>query len=133
MSEEEMKDGAPLEETPAEESVEAAVVEETTAEGAAEAAAPSPKKGFWGKVDNWFGITRSGSSFRTEIVAGLTTFMAMVYILMVNAGMFSEVITDSSDSYGAAYIATSIGAIIGTMLVGFLARLPLGQASGMGI
>lgn len=133
MSEEEMKDGAPLEETPAEESVEAAVVEEAVAEGAAEAAAPSPKKGFWGKVDNWFGITRSGSSFRTEIVAGLTTFMAMVYILMVNAGMFSGVIIDSSDPYGAAYIATSIGAIIGTMLMAFLARMPLAQASGMGI
>ena len=133
MSEEEMKDRAPLEETPAEESAEAAVVEEAVAEGAAEAAAPSPKKGFWGKVDNWFGITRSGSSFRTEIVAGLTTFMAMVYILMVNAGMFSDVIHDSSDPYGAAYIATSIGAIIGTMLMAFLARMPLAQASGMGI
>lgn len=47
---------------------------------------PQPRKGFWGKVDEWFGITRSGSNYRTEIVAGLTTFMAMVYILMVNCG-----------------------------------------------
>ena len=94
---------------------------------------PEPKKGFWGKVDNWFGITRSGSRFRVEIVAGLTTFMAMVYILMVNAGMFETVITDSANPYGAAYIATALGAIIGTMLMAFLARMPLAQASGMGI
>lgn len=94
---------------------------------------PAPKKGFWGKVDEWFGITRSGSRYRTEIVAGVTTFMAMVYILMVNAGMFSGVITDSADPYGAAYIATALGAIVGTLLMAFLARMPLAQASGMGI
>ena len=85
------------------------------------------------KVDAWFGITRSGSSFKTEIVAGLTTFMAMVYILMVNAGMFSGIITGSEDPYGAAYIATAIGAIVGTMLMALYAKMPLAQASGMGI
>ena len=57
----------------------------------------------------------------------------MVYILMVNAGMFSGVITDSSDPYGAAYIATAIGAVIGTMLMALFAKMPLAQASGMGI
>lgn len=92
----------------------------------------SPHKGFWGKVDNFFGITKSGSKFRTEIVAGLTTFMAMVYILMVNAGMFSAVI-GGDDPYGAAYIATAIGAIVGTLLMAFLAKMPLAQASGMGV
>lgn len=96
------------------------------------AAAPSPKKGFWGKVDDWFGITKSGSNFKTEMVAGVTTFMAMVYILMVNAGMFEGVI-GGADPYGAAYIATSVGAIVGTFLMAFLARMPLAQASGMGI
>ena len=96
------------------------------------AAAPSPKKGFWGKVDDWFGITKSGSNYKTEIVAGITTFMAMVYILMVNAGMFEGVI-GGADPYGAAYIATSVGAIVGTFLMAFLARMPLAQASGMGI
>ena len=111
-------------------------VEETVlAEESAPEAAPeggSPKKGFLGKVDNYFGITRMGSNFRTEIVAGVTTFMAMVYILMVNAGMFESVI-DSDYGYGAAYIATAIGAIVGTMLMAFFAKMPLAQASGMGI
>lgn len=82
--------------------------------------------------NKFFGVTRSGSNFRTEIIAGLTTFMAMVYILMVNADMFSLVI-DGSDPYGAAYIATAIGAIVGTLLMALLARMPLAQASGMGI
>ena len=104
----------------------------SAAEATANQPAPQPKKGFWGKVDEWFGITKSGSNYRTEIVAGLTTFMAMVYILMVNAGMFSGVIT-SDDPYGAAYIATAIGAIIGTLLMAFMAKMPLAQASGMGI
>lgn len=105
----------------------------TAEEGAAaEAVAPQPKKGFWGKVDNWFGITKSGSNYKTEIVAGITTFMAMVYILMVNAGMFEGVI-GGENPYGAAYIATSVGAIVGTFLMAFLARMPLAQASGMGI
>lgn len=103
-------------------------------EAASEAAATPPGasgNGFKAKVDNFFGITRSGSTYRTEIVAGLTTFMAMVYILMVNAGMFSE--SWVGLSYGAAYIATSVGAIVGTLLMAFLARMPLAQASGMGV
>ena len=103
-------------------------------EAAPEAAATPPGasgSGFKAKVDNYFGITKSGSTYRTEIVAGLTTFMAMVYILMVNAGMFSE--SWVGLSYGAAYIATAIGAIVGTLLMAFLAKMPLAQASGMGV
>lgn len=84
-----------------------------------------------GKVDAWFGITKSGSSFKTETMAGLTTFMAMVYILMVNGAMFSE--SWVGLSYGAAYIATAIGAIVGTLLMALYARMPLAQAPGMGL
>lgn len=112
---------------------DAAPAEQAQAE--ATALSPQPRKGFWGKVDEWFGITRSGSNYRTEIVAGLTTFMAMVYILMVNAGMFQGPleVAGSDDPYGAAYIATAIGAIVGTLLMALLAKMPLAQASGMGI
>lgn len=113
--------------------------EETTVETKAEAeatanveteAAVGTKK--VNKVDAFFGITKSGSSFKTETVAGLTTFMAMVYILMVNAGMF-ELVIGGDNPYGAAYIATAIGAIVGTLLMAFLANMPLAQASGMGV
>lgn len=109
---------------------ETAAVE--TQPAAEETAAPaSPHKGFFGKVDNYFGITKSGSTYKKEIVAGLTTFMAMVYILIVNAGMFSEPWVGTS--FGAMYIATAIGAVAGTMLMAFLAKMPLAQASGMGV
>lgn len=80
------------------------------------------------KLDKRFGFTAAGSSLRTEIMAGITTFFAMVYILMVNAGMF----TDAGVSYGAIYIATAVSAVIGTVAIGLLANLPLAQASGMG-
>ncbi len=109
------------------------MTEQTQQPEGVEQPAPEQPENFWGKVDSFFGITKSGSNFRTEIVAGVTTFMAMVYILMVNAGMFSGVITESADPYGAAYIATAIGAIIGTFLMAFFAKMPLAQASGMGI
>jgi len=99
--------------------------------GESSAEAVSPHKGFFGKMDNYFGITKRGSTYKKEIVAGLTTFMAMVYILIVNAGMFSEPWVGTS--FGAMYIATAIGAIAGTMLMAFLAKMPLAQASGMGV
>ncbi len=67
----------------------------------------------------------------------MTTFFAMVYILMVNANMFSNPFGDGSNSlgvsYGAIYIATAISAVIGTVLAELLANLPLVQASGMGL
>ena len=117
----------------AEDAAPAAEDGQTASEERNAPAPASPQKGFWGKLDAWFGITKSGSSFRTEVVAGVTVFMAMVYILMVNAEMFSSVITESADPYGAAYIATALGAVVGTMLMALLARMPLAQASGMGI
>ena len=54
----------------------------------------------------------------------------MAYILMVNSGMFAEL---GVVSYNAIYIATAISAIIGTVIIGLLANLPLAQASGMGL
>lgn len=81
-------------------------------------------------MENFFKVKEKGSTVRTEVLAGLTTFMAMAYILMVNAGMFAEL---GTVSYNAIYIATAISAVIGTVLIGLLANLPLAQASGMGL
>ena len=99
--------------------------EAPAADGAAAAEVTSPHKGFLGKVDNYFGITKSGSKFKVEIVAGLTTFMAMVYILLLNGGVFAS----ASGSYGAAYIATAIGAIAGTLLMALFAKMPFGAGA----
>ena len=75
-------------------------------------------------MDRFFHVTEKGSTVRTEIMAGITTFMAMAYILMVNAGMFSNPFGDGTDvlgvSYGAIYVATAISAVVGTLLIGLL-------------
>jgi len=64
------------------------------------------------------------------LLAGITTFMAMAYILFVNAGMFA---TLPEVSYEGMYIATAISACVGSLLIGLIANLPLAQASGMGL
>lgn len=80
-------------------------------------------------MEKFFHIKERGSTFRTEVMAGLTTFMTMAYILMVNSKMFAEL---PGVSYNAIYIATAVSAVIGTVLIGILANLPLAQASAMG-
>lgn len=80
-------------------------------------------------MEQFFQLKQHGTTVRTEIMAGFTTFMAMAYILMVNAGMFAEL--EGQVTYNAVYIATAISAVIGTVLIGLLSNLPLAQASGM--
>ncbi len=80
--------------------------------------------------DRKFRITEKGSSIKTEILAGLTTFIAMAYILVVNSGMFSAL---EGVSFDAMYVTTALSAVIGTVLIGLMANLPLAQAPGMGI
>ena len=88
-------------------------------------------------MEKLFKLKERKTTVRTEFFAGLTTFMAMAYILMVNANMFADPFSDGSNplgvSYGAIYIATAISAVAGTILIGLLANLPLAQASGMGL
>ena len=80
-------------------------------------------------LEKFFRVKEAGSTVRTELLAGVITFMTMAYILMVNPAMFAEL---PGVSYHAIYIATAISAAIGTILVGLLANLPLAQASAMG-
>lgn len=88
-------------------------------------------------MEKLFKLKERGTTVKTEFVAGMTTFFAMVYILMVNANMFADPFGDGSNplgvSYGAIYIATAISAVVGTILAGLIANLPLAQASGMGL
>ena len=88
-------------------------------------------------MERFFKLKERATSVKTEFIAGMTTFFSMVYILMVNANMFANPFGDGSNplgvSYGAIYIATAISAVVGTILAGLLANLPLAQASGMGL
>ena len=81
-------------------------------------------------MESFFRIQERKSSIHTEILAGLTTFLCMVYILFVNANMFANL---PGISYEGMYIATALSACFGSILIGCLANLPLAQASGMGL
>lgn len=81
-------------------------------------------------MEKFFKVKEHGSTVKIEVMAGITTFMAMAYILMVNSSMFAEL---GVVSYNAIYIATAISAVIGTVLIAVLANLPLGLATGMGL
>ncbi len=90
------------------------------------------KKTFGKKLDNFFGIASRGSSVKTEIVAGIVTFLAMAYILTVNPNQFFYDGT-ANPYWTSVFMSTAFGAIVGTLLMAFLAKLPLAQAPGMGL
>ncbi|MDD4056313.1 MAG: NCS2 family permease [Bacilli bacterium] len=84
------------------------------------------------KIDKFWGVTQSGSSFKIEIFAGIATFLAMAYILTVNPNQVLWTgVTDPR--WASIFIATALGAITGTLLMAFLAKMPFAQASGMGL
>lgn len=80
-------------------------------------------------MDKFFKISERGSSFRAEIVGGITTFFAMAYIIFVNPGLLSQTGMD----FNAVLLATCISASIGTALTGLMANVPFAQAPGMGL
>ena len=95
--------------------------------------AATTKKGFKGKLDSFFGISKAGSSIKVEIIAGIATFLAMAYILTVNPNNILFMTGTTDVRWASIFIATAFGAIIGTLLMAFLARMPLAQAPGLGL
>ena len=78
-----------------------------------------------------FDATAKQTSVKTELVAGVVTFLAMAYILTVNP---NQIFGSTSNPYWAScFIATALGAVVGTLLMAFFAKMPLAQASGMGL
>lgn len=80
-------------------------------------------------LNKLFGFDSSRMDLKTEILAGLTSFLTMSYILAVNPGMFSMI---DGMPRGAVFTTTAIVAVIGTLLIAFLAKMPFGMAPGMG-
>ena len=76
-----------------------------------------------------FGFDPTKTTVRTEILAGITTFLTMSYILAINPAMFSELNMPA----GAVFTSTAIAAIIGTLVMAFWAKLPFGLAPGIGL
>jgi AGZA family xanthine/uracil permease-like MFS transporter len=79
----------------------------------------------------YFEFAKHGTSYRKEFVAGLTTFLAMAYILAVNPGMLST--EGTGLTFGAVFTATAIASIIGTLVMGLWAKYPIALAPGMGL
>ena len=79
-----------------------------------------------------FGFDSTKTTIRTEILAGITTFLTMSYILAVNPDIFSA-IKDNPMPAGAVFTATALAAIIGCLAMAFIGKLPFGLAPGMGL
>ncbi|GAA0076490.1 NCS2 family permease [Clostridium sp. CTA-5] len=82
-----------------------------------------------GMLDKYFGLTKNNTNVKTEAVAGLTTFMTMAYILIVNPSILSAAGMDP----GAVFTATALSAVVATLVMGLYAKLPFAQAPGMGL
>lgn len=80
-------------------------------------------------LDDYFGVTKHGSTIRTELLAGLATFLTMAYIIVVNPAILS----DAGMDFGAVFVATIIAAAIGTAIMGIWAGWPVALAPGMGL
>ena len=76
-----------------------------------------------------FHLQENGTNVKTELIAGLTTFATMAYILAVNPGILSA----SGMEFGKVFAATAIASAIACLIMGLLANLPFGLSAGMGL
>lgn len=83
-------------------------------------------------LEKLFGFDPAKHNVKTEIIAGVVTFLTMSYILAVNPSIFSNLASQGMDTE-AVFTATALAAIIGTLLMAFYAKLPFGLAPGMGL
>lgn len=79
-----------------------------------------------------FGFNPEKHNVKTEILAGVTTFLTMAYILAVNPSIFSNLASQGMDT-NAVFTATALAAIVGTTLMALYAKMPFGLAPGMGL
>ena len=84
-------------------------------------------------MDKFFKITEHGSTVKTEIIAGFTTFFAMAYIIFVNPNQVTGFTEGLSNIWNAVYVASILAATIGTLLMALYAKMPFAQACGMGL
>ena len=80
-------------------------------------------------MEKLFKLKENGTTFSKEVIAGLTTFFAMAYIIIVNPSILSE----AGMEWGAVFLATIIASIVGTLVMGLFANVPYAQAPGMGL
>ncbi|KXG42586.1 NCS2 family permease [Tepidibacillus infernus] len=81
-------------------------------------------------IDRFFGLSERNTTVRTELLAGITTFLTMAYILIVNPFFLGQL---GGMDMGAVFVATAVSAAIGSLLMGLLANYPIALAPGMGL
>ncbi|PKV77540.1 NCS2 family permease [Nocardia fluminea] len=88
-----------------------------------------------GRVDGYFGISSSGSTFKREAMAGTVTFLAMSYVLAVNPSILGDegALGDKGIPMQAVFTATAVAAVFGTLVMGLWAKYPIALAPGMGL
>jgi adenine/guanine/hypoxanthine permease len=91
-----------------------------------ETTAPAAERPF---LDRYFGLAEHGTNVRTELIAGLTTFLTMVYIVFVNP----QILGNAGMDKGAVFVATCIAAAVSTLVMGLYANYPIALAPGMGL
>ncbi len=91
-----------------------------------EAESNEPETGFLGRL---FRLKKSRTTVKTEVVAGITTFMTMAYILAVNPNILSA----AGIPRGGVFVATAVAAVVGTLLMAFMSNYPFVLAPGMGL
>lgn len=89
-------------------------------------AIPMPQVGL---LERLFKLSLHGTTVKTELIAGLTTFITMAYIIFVNP----NIMADAGIDHGAAFVATCLSAAFGCLLMGLYANWPVGLAPGMGL
>ena len=80
-------------------------------------------------LDRYFKLAENGTTVKTEVLAGVTTFLTMAYIIFVNPAILGDAGIDK----GAAFVATCLAAAIGTAIMGLYANYPVALAPGMGL
>jgi AGZA family xanthine/uracil permease-like MFS transporter len=80
-------------------------------------------------LDRFFKLTENGTTVRTELLAGLTTFLTMAYIIFVNP----SILGDAGMPKDSVFVATCLAAAIGTLIMGLYANYPMALAPGMGL
>jgi adenine/guanine/hypoxanthine permease len=89
----------------------------------------STKAASGGILERYFQLEKHGTTVRTEVIAGATTFLAMAYIVALNP----IILSDAGMDFRAVFTATCLAAAIGTMIMGLWGKLPIAQAPGMGL
>jgi len=79
--------------------------------------------------EKFFKLKENKTTLSTEVMAGVTTFFTMAYIIAVNPGLLSQ----TGMEWGAAFLATIISSVVGTLIMGLVANVPYAQAPGMGL